>query len=43
MTVHETGFPKTGAKSACVKGHYSGTLGRTGNCQVGVFLGHHAV
>ena len=41
-TVDETGFPKKGTKSVGVKRQYSGTLGRTDNCQVGVFLGYHA-
>jgi len=35
-------FPKKGTKSVGVKRQYSGTLGRTDNCQVGVFLGYHA-
>lgn len=42
VTVDETGFPKKGAKSVGVKKQYSGTLGRTDNCQVGVFVGYHA-
>jgi SRSO17 transposase len=42
LTVDETGFPKKGAKSVGVKRQYSGTLGRTESCQVGVFLGYHA-
>jgi SRSO17 transposase len=42
LTVDETGFPKKGTKSVGVKRQYSGTLGRTENCQVGVFLGYHA-
>ena len=42
LTVDETGFPKKGTKSAGVKRQHSGTLGRTDNCQVGVFLGYHA-
>jgi SRSO17 transposase len=33
----ETGFPKKGTRSVGVKRQYSGTLGRTDNCQVGVF------
>ena len=33
----ETGFPKKGTKSVGVKRQYSGTLGRTDNCQVAVF------
>jgi SRSO17 transposase len=42
LTVDETGFPKKGTQSVGVKRQYSGTLGRTDNCQVGVFLGYHA-
>jgi SRSO17 transposase len=42
LTVDETGFPKKGKLSVGVKKQYSGTLGRTDNCQVGVFLGYHA-
>lgn len=38
--VDETGFAKQGVKSVGVKRQYSGTLGRTGNCQIGVFLAH---
>ncbi|MGH3096349.1 MAG: IS701 family transposase [Streptosporangiales bacterium] len=34
--VDDTGFPKDGAASPCVARQYSGTLGKTGNCQVGV-------
>src|SRR6266487_6651815 len=30
----ETGFPKKGIKSVGVKRQYSGTLGRTDNCQI---------
>jgi SRSO17 transposase len=33
----ETGFPKKGTKSVGVQRQYSGTLGRTDNCQVAVF------
>lgn len=36
----ETGFPKKGTKSVGVKRQYSGTLGRTDNCQIGVFANY---
>lgn len=36
----ETGFPKKGNKSVGVKRQYSGTLGRTDNCQVAVFTNY---
>lgn len=36
----ETGFPKKGKKSVGVKRQYSGTLGRTDNCQVAVFASY---
>jgi SRSO17 transposase len=39
----ETGFPKKGDKSVGVKRQYSGTLGRTDNCQVGVFANYCSV
>ncbi len=35
-----TGFAKKGRKSAGVQRQYSGTLGRTGNCQIGTFLAY---
>jgi len=38
FVVDETGFVKKGAKSVGVQRQYSGTAGRTENCQVGVFL-----
>jgi len=37
----DTGFVKDGKRSPGVKRQYSGTLGKTGNCQIGVSL--HAV
>ena len=36
----DTGFPKKGDKSAGVGRQYSGTLGKTDNCQVGVFMSY---
>ena len=36
----ETGFLKKGTKSAGVQRQYSGTAGRTENCQIGVFLAY---
>jgi SRSO17 transposase len=38
--VDESGFLKQGRHSAGVKRQYSGTAGKTANCQVGVFLGY---
>jgi SRSO17 transposase len=38
FVVDETGFVKKGAKSAGVQRQYTGTVGKTENCQVGVFL-----
>lgn len=35
-----TGFPKKGTKSVGVARQYSGTLGKIGNCQLGVFLAY---
>jgi SRSO17 transposase len=40
LVVDETGFLKKGAKSAGVARQYTGTAGRTENCQVGVFLAY---
>jgi SRSO17 transposase len=39
----ETGFPKKGTKSVGVKRQYSGTLGRTDNCQVAVFANYCSI
>jgi SRSO17 transposase len=36
LVVDDTGFPKDGDASPCVARQYSGTLGKIGNCQVGV-------
>jgi len=38
LVLDETGFLKKGTKSVGVKRQYSGTAGRTENCQIGVFL-----
>jgi SRSO17 transposase len=40
LIVDETGFLKKGTKSCGVARQYSGTAGRIGNCQIGVFLGY---
>lgn len=40
LVVDETGFPKKGQHSVGVARQYSGTLGKIGNCQVGVFLAY---
>src|SRR5690349_16017662 len=34
--VDDSGYPKDGTASPCVARQYSGTLGKTGNCQIGV-------
>src|SRR4051812_49510525 len=39
LVLDETGFLKTGTKSAGVHRQYSGTAGRVENCQIGVVLG----
>src|SRR5260221_146956 len=36
LVVDDTGFGKDGRASPCVARQYSGTLGKVGNCQVGV-------
>jgi SRSO17 transposase len=38
LIADETGFLKKGTRSAGVQRQYSGTAGRTENCQIGVFL-----
>ena len=40
LIADETGFIKKGTRSAGVQRQYSGTAGRTGNCQVGTFLAY---
>ncbi|AXQ56192.1 IS701 family transposase [Streptomyces koyangensis] len=40
LIVDDTGFLKKGLRSAGVQRQYSGTAGRTENCQVGVFLAY---
>jgi len=36
LVIDDTGFPKDGDASPCVARQYSGTLGKTANCQIGV-------
>jgi len=36
LVVDDTGFPKDGSFAPCVARQYSGTLGKIGNCQIGV-------
>jgi SRSO17 transposase len=40
LIVDDTGFIKKGTRSAGVQRQYSGTAGRTENCQVGTFLAY---
>src|SRR4051794_17465690 len=40
LIVDDTGFLKKGVRSAGVQRQYSGTAGRTENCQVGTFLAY---
>src|ERR1700741_1960855 len=40
LIVDDTGFLKKGTRSAGVQRQYSGTAGRTENCQVGVLLAY---
>jgi SRSO17 transposase len=40
LVAGETGFVKKGTRSAGVQRQYSGTAGRAGNCQLGVFLAY---
>jgi len=40
MIVDDTGFIKQGEKSCGVQRQYTGTVGKTANCQLGVFLSY---
>lgn len=43
LIVDDTGFLKKGTRSAGVQRQYSGTAGRTEDCQVGTFLAYRSV
>jgi len=43
LIADETGFVKKGTRSAGAQRQYSGTAGRTENCQAGVFLAYASV
>jgi SRSO17 transposase len=43
LIVDDTGFLKKGTRSAGVQRQYSGTAGRTENCQIGTFLAYASV
>src|SRR5512133_2235041 len=38
LVADDTGFPKDGMASPCVARQYSGTLGKTANCQIGAAI-----
>ena len=40
LVVDDTGFPKQGTHSVAAERQYSGTLGKTGNCQIAVSVHH---
>jgi SRSO17 transposase len=40
LIIDDTGFLKKGVRSAGVQRQYSGTAGRTENCQIGTFLAY---
>ncbi|GAB3076324.1 hypothetical protein GCM10027186_35930 [Micromonospora schwarzwaldensis] len=42
LIVDDTGFLKKGTRSAGVQRQYSGTAGRTENCQIGTFLAYRS-
>jgi len=42
LNVDETGIPKKGTKSVGVQRQYAGCLGRTDNCQIGVFVNYRS-